>query len=144
MATLDPGRASRKRGTLKLTANESQYVLTTLMAQGKLREAQIRAALRHRKDEIARLREQLVSLESIGAARNLSGPRRRASGGRPTAPKRRKMSPRVQSLRRQQGRYMSFVRGLAVAEKARVRTVREKDGMGAAIRLAASLAKKAS
>ena len=131
---------------MKLTANESQYVLATLLSQRKLRESQIRAALRHRKDEIQRLRQQLASLESLGASVDSSGPRRRrGSRGRPaSAPKGRKMSPRVRSLRRQQGRYMSFVRGLAPAEKARVRTVREKEGMGAAIRLASSLAKKAS
>jgi hypothetical protein len=54
------------------------------------------------------------------------------------------MSPRVRSLRRQQGKYMSFVRSLSVADKSRVRAVREKEGMGAAIRLASSLAKKES
>ena len=131
---------------MKLSANESQYVLTTLIAQGKLRETQIRAALRHREDEIRRLREQLASLESMGGAGNSSGPRQRGrrAGGAAAAPARRKMSPRVRSLRRQQGKYMSFVRGLKPADKARVRSVREKEGMGAAIRLASSLAKKAS
>jgi hypothetical protein len=37
---------------------------------------------------------------------------------------------------------MGYVRRLKPAEKARVRAVREKEGMQAAIRLAASLAKK--
>jgi hypothetical protein len=52
------------------------------------------------------------------------------------------MSPKVRALRRLQGKYMGFVRGLKPAEKARVRAVREKQGMGAAIQLASSLAGK--
>jgi hypothetical protein len=65
----------------------------------------------------------------------------RASG--PSRPvKRRRMSPKVRALRRLQGRYMGYVRGLKPAEKARVRTVREKQGMAAAIQLASSLAGK--
>lgn len=132
---------------MRLTPNESHYVLTTLLSQGRVRATQIRAALRNREVEIRKLREELASLESLdGAARR---PRGR---GRPSKPagsprkgrRRRPMSPRVRSLRQQQGRYMSFVRGLKPAEKSRVRAVREKEGMGAAIRLASSLAKKPS
>ena len=52
------------------------------------------------------------------------------------------MSPKVRALRRLQGKYMGFVRGLKPAEKARVRSVREKQGMAAAIHLASSLAGK--
>jgi hypothetical protein len=124
---------------MQLTANQAQYVLATLLAQRKLRISQIRAALRWRHDEIRKLREKLASLESLDGSR---GPRagRAPSGGR--AARRRKLSPRVRSLRRQQGRYMGFVRRLKPAEKAKVRSVREKKGMLAAIRLAASLAKK--
>jgi hypothetical protein len=123
---------------MQLTANEAQYVLTTLLKQGKLRASQIRAALRWRRQEIRRLREKLAALEALagGAA---SGGRR---AGKRRAAVRRKLSPRVRSLRRLQGRYMGFVRRLKPAEKAKVRTVREKQGMRPAIRLAASMAKK--
>ena len=37
---------------------------------------------------------------------------------------------------------MSLVRGLAAADKAKVRAAREKQGMAAALRVAASLARK--
>ena len=56
--------------------------------------------------------------------------------------RRRAMSPRVLALRKQQGRYMGYVRRLKPAEKARVRSVREKQGIEAAIKLAASLGSK--
>jgi hypothetical protein len=121
-------------------ADEAQYVLATLLAQGKLRVSQVRAALRWRREEIRRLRERLASLESAdGAAAARAGrgrPRNRAGA------RRRKLSPRVRSLRRLQGRYMGFVRRLKPAQKAKVRAVREKHGMLPAIRLASSLTKK--
>jgi hypothetical protein len=47
----------------------------------------------------------------------------------------------VRALRRLQGKYMGYVRRLKVSEKARVRSVREKQGMVAAIKLAQSLGK---
>jgi hypothetical protein len=52
------------------------------------------------------------------------------------------MSPRVRALRKLQGKYMGYVRRLKPAEKARVRSVREKQGIEEAIRLAKSLAAK--
>ena len=121
---------------MQFTAKEAQYVLAALIARRVLRASQVRAALKWRRDEIRMLRERLATLESLpdGA----SGRGRRA--GKPA--RRRKLDPRVRSLRRLQGRYMGFTRRLKPAEKARVRAVREKQGLAPAIRLAASLARK--
>lgn len=118
---------------MKLTPNEALYALAVLMTQGKLRSAQVRAALRWRREEVRQLREKLAALEGLASAAIAV---KRAAG-------RRKLSPRVRNLRRRQGRYMGFVRRLKSAEKAKVRAVREKQGLIPAIRLAASLAKKA-
>ena len=138
----------------RLTPDQAHYVLTTLVAQRKLRQTQIDQALRNRDNEIRSLRERLASLEGMDGAASSSprrGGRRRGRGaasgsgssGSASRPiRRRKMSPKVRALRRLQGKYMGFVRGLKPAEKARVRSVREKQGMGAAIQLASSLARK--
>ena len=138
----------------RLTPDQAHYVLTTLVAQRKLRQTQIDQALRNRDNEIRSLRERLASLEGMDGAASSSprrGGRRRGRGaasgsgssGSASRPiRRRKMSPKVRALRRLQGKYMGFVRGLKPAEKARVRSVREKQGMGAAIQLASSLAGK--
>lgn len=133
----------------KLTPNQSHYVLNALLSQKAVRPAQIEKALRGRDQEIRNLREQLASLESLSEdGSRASGGRRRGrpaqNDGRSTArPRaRRAMSPKVRALRRLQGKYMGYVRGLKPAEKARVRTVREKQGMSAAIELATSLAAK--
>ncbi len=132
----------------KLTPNQSHYVLGALMSQKAVRPSQVEQALRGREQEIRNLRERLASLESLSEGSGSSGRGRRR--GRPakesrTAAKpraRRAMSPKVRALRRLQGKYMGYVRGLKPAEKARVRSVREKQGMAAAIELATSLAAK--
>ena len=66
---------------------------------------------------------------------------RRVAGkaGRAEARIKRRLSPKVRALRRQQGQYMGLVRRLKAGQKARVRAVREKKGLPAAIRLALSL-----
>ncbi len=125
---------------MNLTPQQSQYVLTTLLREGKIRNSQVESALKGRDREIRDLRERLASLEAMsdsgrGGRAARRGPARRR-------PARRKMSPRVRALRRLQGKYMGYVRRLKPADKARVRTVREKQGMEAAIRLASSIAGK--
>ena len=126
---------------MKLTPDESHYVLQTLISQRKIRQSQIAAVLGGRTKEIASLRERLATLEGIqGASRRTE----RRSEARPARRRNVTISPKVRALRRLQGKYMGYVRRLKPAEKARVREVREKQGMQAAIRLASSLATKSS
>jgi hypothetical protein len=133
---------------MKLSPDQSHYVLNLLMSQGKLRAAHIHKALKSREQEIRSLRERLAALEQLspgapaGVRRRRGRPGRAVAARKPKARRRIQMSPRVRALRQQQGKYMGYVRRLKVAEKARVRTVREKQGMEAAIRLAKSLGAK--
>jgi len=120
---------------MKVSARQAKRILETLVAQGRLRWAQVENVLRSQK-EIEKLRARLASLEKAVSG-VLPGGSRRA--GRPV---RRKLSPKTRALRRQQGKYMGYVRNLAPADKARVKSVREKQGMQAAIKLAASLGSK--
>ncbi|HYK42211.1 MAG TPA: hypothetical protein VE007_07445, partial [Thermoanaerobaculia bacterium] len=115
----------------RLTPDQAHYVLSTLLAQRKLRQSQIDQALRNRDSEIRSLRERLASLEGMSDGAGASsgrGGRRGRRGARSGASaasrpvRRRKMSPKVRALRRLQGKYMGFVRGLKPAEKARVRS----------------------
>jgi hypothetical protein len=113
------------------------------VSQGRIRLNQVKAVLKGRVKEIASLKERLAALEGMPGSRPRRG-RRTAAPAAPRAVRRRRVaiSPKVRALRRLQGKYMGYVRRLKPAEKARVRAVREKEGMQAAIRLAASLAKK--
>ncbi len=117
---------------MKLDSKQSHYVLQALLAKRQVRASRVREILRDRDSEIAALRTRLAALEALGGAAAVrSGASTRGRGPR--------MSPRLRALRRLQGRYMGLVRRLRPAEKARVRGLREKQGLPAAIRLAASL-----
>lgn len=120
---------------LKLDSREAHYVLHTLVARRKVAERHIREILRDRDREIAALRRRLGELESLGArsAAKVAG---EVSGS--AARVKRRLSPKVRALRRLQGQYMGLVRRLGAAEKARVRAIREKKGLPAAIRAALS------
>jgi len=120
---------------MKVSAKQAKRILETLVAQGRLRWAQVEKVLRGQK-EIEKLRARLASLEKLVSGAMPSGVRR---AGRPA---RRRLSPKTRALRRLQGKYMGYVRNLKPAEKARVKAVREKQGMQAAIKLAASLGSK--
>ena len=129
---------------MRLTPNQAQYVLNALMTRGRIRQTQVLAVLRERKQEIANLRERLKSLEQLDGELSRGGAS--AGRGRPARSTRRRprMTAKVRALRRLQGKYMGYVRRLKPAEKARVRAVREKQGMQAAIRMAASLVTRPS
>jgi hypothetical protein len=126
---------------MRITPAESHYVLQSLISQGRVRLNQVKAVLNGRSKVIAELRERLASLEGMRGGRSRRVGRKAAAPKRSTQKRRVAISPKVRALRRLQGKYMGYVRRLKPAEKARVREVREKQGMQAAIRLAASLSK---
>ena len=120
---------------MKLDPKQSHYVLHALLARRRVRARHVREILRDWEKEIAALRKRLAMLEALGDGPAGRPGRRRTSAAKPS----RRLSPKVRALRRLQGRYMGHVRRLKAAEKARVRVVREKQGLAAAIRLAVSL-----
>jgi len=124
---------------MKLDPRESHYVLQALIAKRKVALSHVREILREREREVVTLRQRLAELEQLGsrAVAKAVGEASRAVGR-----VRRRLSPKVRALRRQQGQYMGLVRRLKAAEKARVRAVREKKGLPAAIRLALTLGSK--
>ena len=130
---------------MKFSPSQAHYALNVLISQGKLRIAHIRKALKSRETEIRSLRERLAALEHFAPAalaRAGRKPGRPARAARRSRVRHIRMSPRVRALRQLQGKYMGYVRRLKPAEKARVRSVREKQGIEEAIRLAKSLAVK--
>jgi hypothetical protein len=127
---------------MKLDPRQSHYVLQTLIARRKVATRHVKEILRDWQKEIAALRKRLATLEQLGVRSAGRAGRRVARAVRGAAakpPAKRRLSPRVRALRRQQGQYMGLVRRLKDADKARVRAVREKKGLPAAIRLALSI-----
>jgi len=121
---------------MKLDPREAHYVLETLIARRRIAERHVRQILGDREREIAALRRRLGELERLGARATAAATSKAA---RTVGRVRRRLSPKVRALRRQQGQYMGLVRRLKATEKARVRALREKKGLPAAIRLALSL-----
>ena len=121
---------------MKLDAREAHYVLETLIARRRIAERHVREILSEREKEIVALRRRLGELERLGARTAAAAT---AKAARTAGRVRRKLSPKVRALRRQQGQYMGLVRRLKAAQKARVSALREKKGLPAAIRLARSL-----
>ncbi len=119
---------------MQLDPKESHYVLQALLARRKVLSRHVREILRSREKEIALLRERLASLERPGGGTGSARTQRPSVGPR----RRRHLSPKVLALRRLQGRYMGLVRRLNASQKARVRAVREKKGLPAAIRAASA------
>ena len=125
---------------MKLDPRQSHYVLQTLLAQRKVGARHVQAILKDWRKEIAALRERLATLEELGVrGAEKAGRRVAVKAGRVEAPVKRRLSPKVRALRRQQGQYMGLVRRLKAGQKARVRAVREKRGLPAAIKLALTL-----
>jgi hypothetical protein len=121
---------------MKISSEQARYVLDTLVAQGRVKWAHVQKVVKGQL-EIKKLRARLSSLEQLVGK---SAPARRGRKVRKIV--RRKMSSKTRALRRLQGKYMGHVRNLKAAEKARVKALREKKGIGAAIKLAASLGSK--
>ena len=125
---------------MKLDPRQSHYVLQTLLAQRKVGARHVQAILKDWRKEIAALRERLATLEELGVrGAEKAGRRLAVKAGRVEARIQRRLSPKVRALRRQQGQYMGLVRRLKAGQKARVRAVRQKKGLPAAIKLALSL-----
>jgi len=126
------------------TAQEAGYAMRQLILRRKIRPADVEGVLRDRKKEIHRIRERLADLESLGGSLATGRrPARKRSAAKHPAPRHRKprLSAKVRSRLRLQGRYMGYARRLTADQKAEVRKVRLEKGWQAAIRMAAGLVK---
>src|ERR1700693_5987620 len=107
---------------MKLDPRQSHYVLQTLLARRKVGAPHVKEILRDWQKQIAALRERLATLEELGGRGAAKAGRKvAAKAARKTVAKarvKRRLSPRVLALRRQQGRYMGLLRRMKEAEKA--------------------------
>ena len=122
------------------TVEEARYTLDQLIHRGRIRRTAVTKILAERKKEIENLRHRLADLESLGGAPG-RGPKKAASRKRPGGRRKPRISARVRSQRRLQGKYMGYVRQLSGDQKRQVRKVKNEKGWRNAIRVAAGLAK---
>jgi hypothetical protein len=115
---------------LKLDNEGASYVLAMLLENREIRPAQIEKVMRQKDAELVELRARVAMLEGIGG--RLNGPKAKTT-------KAKSASPKLARLRRLQGQYMGYMRYLSDAEKDRVRKVKDRRGMVAAVGIASRL-----
>ncbi len=131
--------AKHRRSTLAISAKQARQALAVLVQEGKLKAAEVRQALQRRDRLIRELSARLTALgQGVGrvARQFRESPiplAQRAGAGRSRKRRKPKLSAATRKLYQQQGRYMAAVRNLKKAQRAKVKAIREKSGVRAAI-----------
>jgi hypothetical protein len=120
---------------VRLTGQHAAYALQMLIEDGKIASRDVVQALKRREKTVRELRARLIALgEDVSKAVQ-------AANDSPQARRARKQITRAQRTARQaQGRYMAAVRRLSKDARKRVKEIRLKSGVDAAIREARKLA----
>jgi hypothetical protein len=140
--------ARRRRSLLALSGQQAQAALGVLIQEGKLAAGEVRKALQRRDRLIRALRSSLAALET-GAVKvgrqfrdsPLAIGRRAKAAKRLTKRRKPRISPATRKKYQAQGRYMAAVRNLAKESRAKVKAIRERSGVNAAIAAAKRMAK---
>ena len=132
----------KTRKTLKFTAEHAAHALHVLISDGRIAAKDVTSALRRRESMIRELRGKLAALEG-GEVTKIAG------AGRKVARKverraKRKMSAARRAALKLHGKYIGTVRTLPKAAKAKVKAIREKSGVHAAIKAARKMAPKSA
>jgi hypothetical protein len=141
----------RRRQSLALSGKHARQALAILIQEGKLAADEVKKALQRRDRLIRALRASLEALgEGIGkAGRQVAKHTPLPLLGKTVARTRSRLAkrarPRISAATRrkyqQQGRYMAAVRPLPKAARAKVKAIREKSGVPAAIAAAKRMAR---
>jgi hypothetical protein len=126
----------RTRKALKLTAERAAHALHVLISEGKLATTDVAHALRRRAVMIADLRERLAALEG-GVVSGIAQARKAVT--RKPERKKPRLSAATRAKYRWQGKYLSAMRPLSKQNRAKVRAIRAKSGVKAAIQKAKKL-----
>jgi hypothetical protein len=138
----------RRRPILTLTGEQAHQAFALLVDEGKLAVGEVWKALGRRDRLIRALRARLAALEegtekvgkrvlkgSPPMARKASPPKRKVARRKP------RMSAATRKLYQQQGRYMAALRPLSKEQRGKIKVIREKSGVQAAIAAAKGMAK---
>jgi len=140
--------ARRRRSTPALSGAQAQAALAVLVHEGKLAAGEIRKALQRRDRLIRALRASLAALETGASSlgKRLVGDRasRKARKARTASRKVARRKPRISAATRKiyqaQGRYIATLRNLSKAARAKVKAIRAKSGVRAAVAAAKGMA----
>lgn len=135
--------ARRHESSLALSGEQARQALVVLIQEGRLAATDVRKALQRRGRLIRALRASLAALGEeagkVGKRYWKDGPFPMMAGAARNTNRRvvRRAKPRISAAIRkiyqQQGRYMSALRPLSKAARVKIKAIREKSGVNAAI-----------
>src|SRR5690349_11733866 len=127
---------ARPRTLKNLSSSHAAHALSILIHDGKLKAQDVARALKRREALIRELRARLAALgEGIAETVGTKGP------GRKPRKTTRKISKAQRAARQAQGRYLGAIRRLSKADRAKVKAIRQKLGVRAAVAAAKRMAK---
>ncbi len=122
-------------------AADAGHALNVLIAEGKIAPRDITTALRRREKLIRDLRRRLSALESGWSVNGLGFPRAVGVRRKAKTVRTRKLTPQRRAALKLHGQYLGTVRPLSRAEKLKIKDIREKSGVKAAIAAAKRMAR---
>jgi ABC-type phosphate transport system auxiliary subunit len=121
---------------IQLSGHHAAQALQMLIEDGKIAGRDVVNALKKREKTVEELRARLMALgEDVSKAVV-----RAANGSARVKKARKQISQAQRSARQAQGRYMAAVRQLSKQARSKVKAIRQKSGVDAAIREAKRLA----
>lgn len=127
----------RKTAFPRLPPAEAHAALRWLHALGKVKASDIAGALKGRDQLVQEIKDRLEQLggEGLRFLRGPEGLRKRARKAR------KRVSKAARAAWKAQGRYMAAVRRLSKADRAKIKAIRKKTGVRAAIAAAKKMAR---
>jgi hypothetical protein len=134
----------RRRSSLPLSGDQARDALAVLVHDGKVAAGEVQKALKRHRHLVSDLRASLSALETgVGSlGKRLFGDRtsrkaRKArTATRKVARRKPKISEATRAKYRLQGKYLSALRNLSKGARAKVKAIRKKSGVLAAIAVA--------
>jgi hypothetical protein len=138
--------ARRRRPSLALSGEHARQAIAILVQEGKLKASEVRRALDRRDRLVRALKASLAALESgaVSVGQRLKGStplmRKVGTAKRKVVRQRPKISAATRKIYQQQGRYLAALRPLSKEKRVKIKAIREKSGVRAAIAAARKMA----
>jgi hypothetical protein len=129
----------RRQANLRIGPVQAVQALSVLVSEGKIAARELYSALKRREKLIRDLRDRLAALERFTPFPMKPGSVKRAAREVSRKAKRR-ISAATRAAWAAQGRYMAAVRRLPKAARVKIKAIREKSGVAAAIAAAKRMA----
>ena len=130
-----------RRISLQIGTEQAAQALHMLVSEGRVATREVYAVLKRREKLLRELRQRLAALGADGF-KVVASVRRETRGVRKAGRKaRRRISAATRAAWAAQGAYMAAVRRLPKAARAKIKAIREKSGVKAAIAAAKKMTK---